>query len=150
MKISIDTDVDTFEAALTAVSAAFGRVPPGIKADGDAGDDDGYLPGSWTRTRLRKMVEWLGDSDAAAAVRYMAEHAPKVSMDEVYRYMSEHTGIKDFGGPEMGGRMSAVGFGRNHIGGGIGPLYETEPSARNYRMDKRIATALLEEWEDAE
>ncbi|MFI8413844.1 hypothetical protein ACIGB6_15420 [Paeniglutamicibacter gangotriensis] len=153
MKISIDTDADTFDAALNAVYAAYGQVPPklGVEDNADKGDDeDYYLPGSWTRPRLRKMVDWLGDSDAAAAVRFIAEHAPKVSMDEVYDYMSEHTGIEDFDGKAMGGRMSAVGFGRNHIGSGVGPLYETEVSARNYRMDKKIAAALLEEMGDAE
>lgn len=44
--------------------------------------------------------------------------------------------------------MSAAGFGHNHIGN-AGPLYETEPSAESYRMDKKMAAALLEEMDDA-
>lgn len=88
--------------------------------------------------------QWLGDMDATAGVRYIAEHAPGVSMDDVFEFMSEHTGIADFDGKAMGGRMSAVGFGRNSIGGGVGPLYETDTNSRKYRMDERLARALLE------
>lgn len=144
MKLSIDTDVDTFDSALKAVHAAFGQAFPATNS-ADGGDDDGYLPSHWTRPRLRKLVEWLGDSDAAAAVRYIAEHAPSVSLDDTYQHMSEHTGIDGFDGKHMGGRMSAVGFARNAIGGGVGPIYDTDYNSRKYRMDKKLAAALLEE-----
>ncbi|HEY3546483.1 MAG TPA: hypothetical protein VGK17_10365 [Propionicimonas sp.] len=153
MKISIDTDVDTFENAIAAVHAAYGRLigsdgaPVGEGTDEEPGDD--YLPGHWTPRRIRKLVEWLGESDAAVAVRYIAEHAPAVSMDEMFDFMAQHTGIQGFDGKAMGGRMSAVGFARNSIGAGVGPVYDTDYSARKYRMDKRLAAALLEEMDVA-
>lgn len=153
MRISIDTDVDTFENAVAAVCAAYGEPLPeeeGEDGVADTGDedpeDDGYLPGRWNRRRIRRLVEWLGDSDAAVAVRYIAEHAPAVSLDDVFSHMADHTGIAGFDGKAMGGRMSAVGFARNHIGG-VGPVYETDYSARKYRMDMRLAAAVLEEMD---
>lgn len=151
MRISIDTDVDTFENAVAAVYAAYGRPsssdgePTGDDTDEEPADD--YLPGHWTPRRIRKLVEWLGESDAAVAVRYIAEHAPAVGMDEMFNFMAKHTGIEGFDGKAMGGRMSAVGFARNSIGGGVGPVYDTDYSARKYRMDKRLAAALLEEMD---
>lgn len=149
MRISIDTDVDTFDNAISAVCAAYGEPLPQTTASGedDLEDGDEYLPGRWTPRRLRKLVEWLGDSDAAAAVRYIAEHAPAADMDDVFAHMAEHTGVTDFDGKLMGGRMSAVGFARNSIGGGVGPVYETDYTNRKYRMDKRLATAILEEMD---
>ena len=154
MKLSYDTQVDTFEDVLAAVYAAYGRsrTDDGLEEDDDpetgvTQSDNGYLPGNWTRRRLRKLVAWLANSDAAVAVRYIAEHAPAVSMDSVFTHMAEHTGLADFDGKAMGGRMSAVGFARNNIGGGVGPVYDTDYSNRQYRMDKRLAAAVLEEMD---
>lgn len=154
MKLSIDTDVDAYESVLAAVNAAYQKIPPPGGGSGHAeldreAEDDDYLPGHWTPRRLRKLAEWLRDSDAAVAVRYIAEHAPAVDLDEVFLYMADHTGIPDFDGRAMGGRMSAVGFARNSIGGGVGPVYETDYNTRKYRMDKRLAAALLAEMDAA-
>jgi hypothetical protein len=151
MKISIDTDVDTFDSTLKAVHAAYGQTLPATGSTGSVtgtGDeDDDYIPGHWTRPRLRKLVEWLGESDAAVAVRYIAGHAPAVSLDDTFQHMSEHTGIEGFDGRAMGGRMSAVGFARNAIGGDVGPIYDTDYNARKYRMDRKLAAALLDEMD---
>src|SRR3954452_7961099 len=127
MKISIDTEQDTFDSAIQAVHAAYGiPLNLGNVPSGEEDEDDDYLPGNWTPKRLRKLVEWLADSDAAVAVRYIAEHAPSVSLDEAFKFMAEHTGMEDFDGKAMGGRMSAVGFARNAIGGGVAPVYKTD------------------------
>lgn len=152
MKLSYDTQEDTFEDALAAVYAAYGRAREDDGPEEDPEDDEGtgadngYLPGNWTAHRLRKLVAWLGDSDAGVAVRYIAEHAPAVSMDSVFKHMAEHTGLADFDGKAMGGRMSAVGFARNSIGR-VGPVYDTDYGNRQYRMDKRLAAAVLEEMD---
>jgi hypothetical protein len=146
MKITIDTDVDSFDSALKTIEAAYGHIH--FKSGGaGASDEDGVLPGKWNRPRLKKLVEWLADSDAATAVRYIAEHAPAVDLDEVFEFMGEHTGVENFDGKAMGGRMSAVGFGLNHIGGGVGRIYDTDYNARKYRMDKGLAAAIIEEMD---
>jgi hypothetical protein len=145
MKISIDTDVDTFDSALKAVHAAYGQTLPATGSTGSAtgsGDEDDYIPGHWTRPRLLKLVEWLCESDAAVAVRYIAEHAPAVSLDDTF-----HTGIEGFDVRAMGGRMSAVGFARNAIGADVDPIYDTDYNARKYLMDRKLAAALLAEMD---
>lgn len=152
MRLSIDTGVDTFESAMAAVHAAYGRVWPDViegdqPSDDEPDNDNGYLPDRWSRRRLRKLVSWLGDSDAAEALRFIAERAPAAPMDEVFLHMADHTGLEEFNGKHMGGRMSAVGHARNHIGGGVGEVYDTDYANRVYRMDKRLAAALLEEME---
>ncbi|SFF11424.1 MULTISPECIES: hypothetical protein [Blastococcus] len=149
MKISFDTEHDSFDSVIHAVQAAYGV---SYSSNGDApaaggGEDDDYLPGKWTRPRLRKLVEWLADSDAAVAMRYIAEHAPAVDLDDVFEHMGAHTGIQDFDGKAMGGRMSAIGFARNAIGGGVTGPYDTDYNSRKYRMDKKVAEALLEEMD---
>ncbi len=154
MRVTIDTDVDTFEKAVAAVYAAYGVEMPDDESrsavlEGELssiGDDD-YLPARWNRRRLRVLVEWLGDSDAAVALRYIAEHAPAVPLEKVFAHMANHTGIVEFDGKAMGGRMSAIGFARNHIGAGVGPVYDTDYSARKYRIDERLAAAILEEMD---
>ncbi|MEU0265667.1 hypothetical protein [Nocardioides sp. NPDC006303] len=146
MKISIDTVGDSFESAIKAIHAAYG-VPYNADEDETPGTGDDYLPGKWTRPRLKKLVEWLDGSDAWTGLRYIAENAPAVDLNEVFAHMEEQTGVDGFDGKAMGGRMSAIGFGRNQIGGGVGPVYETDYNARKYRMDEKLAEALLEEMD---
>ncbi|MFQ6486201.1 hypothetical protein [Brachybacterium epidermidis] len=158
MKISIDTDLDSFSDAVRAVHAAYGVIYGDLDTAGDDdsanadiayedGDDGDYLPGRWTRKRIQKLAQWVHGGDADIALRFIAEHAPAVDLDEVFEHMEKQTGINGFTGKHMGGRMSAVGFARNHIGGGVGHIYDTDYGRRKYRMDERIARVLLEELE---
>jgi hypothetical protein len=145
-------DLDALATAASQAARPDGQtiadtVGAGDGTDGEDQQDDRELPGRWTPIRIRQLVEWLGASDAAVAVRYIAEHAPAVSLDDVFSHMARHTGLEGFDGRAMGGRMSAVGFARNHIGGEVGPVYETDYGTRKYRMDPRLAAALLEEMD---
>ncbi len=79
------------------------------------------------------------------AVRYIAEHAPAVGLDEVFEFMGGETGIKDFDGKAMGGRMSAVGFARNAIGGGVGPIHDMDYNSEEVPHGQEAAAVLLEE-----
>lgn len=158
MKISIDTDLDSFSDAVRAVYAAYGAVyddsetatdvdDTGVDIAGGDEDQGDYLPGRWTKKRIQRLAEWVHGGDADIALRFIAEHAPAVDLDEVFEHMEEQTGIDGFAGKHMGGRMSAVGFARNNIGGGVGHIYDTDYGRRKYRMDERIARVLLEELE---
>lgn len=158
MKLSIDTDSDSFDDAVRAVHAAYG-VPYGGEgsSDGDEDVDEGFVggggagedfyPGRWTRKRIRKLAQWVHGGNADDALRYIADNAPAVDLDEVFSHMAEVTGIDGFNGKHMGGRMSSVGFARNSIGGKVGPVYDTDYGHRKYRMDERLAEVLLEELE---
>src|SRR5581483_4686130 len=114
----------------------------------NGGDD--FFPGKWTRKRIRRLAQWVATVDAAEALRYMAERAPAVDIDEVFQHMAEYTGIEVFNGKHMGGRMSSVGFAQNAIGAGVGAVYDTDYKHRKYRMDNGIAKVLLEELKAAQ
>lgn len=152
MKITIDTVQDSFGDAVAAVHGAYGVPQPGASDDDIEegvfdGDDepnaDDFYPGKWTRKRIRKLAQWVAP-DAAEALRYMAERAPAVDIEEVFQHMADYTGIEGFNGKHMGGRMSSVGFAQSAIGG-VGAVYDTDYKHRKYRMDKGIAKVLLEE-----
>lgn len=149
VRISIDTDQDTFESAVQAVHAAYGVdfVPAPTAAPHEGGDAEGRLPGNWTPARIKQLAAWLDGSDAGAAVRFIAHNAPAVDLTDAFAHMAELKNDPNFGGQRMGGIMSAIGHGRNHIGHGVGPIYDTDYSARKYRMDPRIAATLLEAFD---
>lgn len=155
VKISIDTGEDSFEDAIKAVHAAYGvaHQPAGTGGAADIDDepngDEDFFPGNWTRKRIRKLARWVTGGDAAEGLRYIAEHAPAVDLDDVFAHMGEFTGIEDFTGKHMGGRMSSVGFAQNSIGAGVHDIYVTDNKHRKYRMDKGVAKVLLEELEAA-
>ena len=158
MKITLDTDADTYEGAIATVRAAFGvsesPAEDALLPDDDDLDEiefeeegDDYLPGNWTRRKLRKVADWVTE-DAAEALRFIAASAPAVGIDDVIEHMAKYTGIEDFGGRHMGGRMSSVGFAQNSIKGVTGNIYDTDYRHRKYRMPEGIAKVLLEELGD--
>jgi hypothetical protein len=159
MKITLDTDTDTYEGALATVRAAFGVTPPSAEGTTPEDDDlddiefeveeegDDYLPGNWTRRKLRKVAEWVAE-DAAEALRFIAANAPAVDIEKVIEHMAKYTEIDDFGGRHMGGRMSSVGFAQNAIKGVTATIYDTDYRHRKYRMHEGIAKVLLEELGD--
>lgn len=157
MKITLDTDTDTYESALATVHAAFGvaafAVEDAAPADEDleevdaADQADDYLPGNWTRGKLRKVSEWVAE-DAAEALRFIAVNAPAVDIDKVMEHMATYTEIEDFNGKHMGGRMSSVGFAQKAIKGVSATIYDTDYRHRKYRMHEGIAKVLLEELGD--
>jgi hypothetical protein len=146
MQISFDTEKDTFDSAVATLRAAFGISAPAPDSSEDTDADepaDDYYPGGWTRKRLAKFAGWLA-ADAAEAVRYIAAHAPAVSIDEVIEYMGKHLNIENFSGQAMGGRMSTVGFSWKAVPGAKAAPLETDYKYRVYRMDDGIAAVLRE------
>jgi hypothetical protein len=159
LKISIDTDVDTYESAIRAVLAAFG-VPFNQKSlPVDGGEElvfedveeeapaDDYLPGKWNHKRIRKLLSYVQD-DAAEALYFIAQHAPAVDIEDVFEHMAEYTGIEGFNGKHMGGRMSSVGFAQKRVPGITADIVDTDYRYRKYRMDKGIAKVILEEMSE--
>lgn len=151
MRISIDTDSDSYENALATVKSAFGVTDEAEweyeevdeENESPAATPDDFYPGNYTRKRLKKFAEFLAE-DAAEAVRYIASHAPTVSIDDTISYMGQHLGIAGFGGQHMGGRMASVGFAVNSLSGVKEAPYSTDYKNRLYRMDERTAKVLLE------
>jgi hypothetical protein len=158
MKISLDTEADGFDSAIRAVHAAYGvpYTPSAAPVDdedpeeidweteSEDEDSDDYLPGKWNRKRIRKLVNWVTE-DAAEALRYIAENAPAVSIDDVIAHMAKYMEEPKFNGQAMGGRMASVGFAQKRIKGTTGKVVDTDYRHRKYRMDSGIAKVLLEE-----
>lgn len=146
MKISVDTEQDSFTRAITAVHAAYGVTALGSETAASSPAGDGLLAGGWTRETLHRLAEWVGADESAIALRFIAEHAPAVGIDETIEHVKTKTTQPKFDGRAMGGKMSAIGKGRTRIGGGslTGP-HETDRTTRQYRMDEVVAAVLLEE-----
>ena len=160
MKISIDTEQDTFPSAVKAVHAAYGvpydatTIPVDVdssaeevEVDGEVVEEEDYFPGKWNRKRIRKLLSYITE-DAEEALAYIARHAPAVDIDQVFEHMGNHTEIPNFNGKHMGGRMSSVGFAMKRIPGITADIVDTDYRYRKYRMDKGIAKVLLEELND--
>jgi hypothetical protein len=147
VKISIDTEQDSYDSAAAALRAAYGIATPDIVTSGDVGQHEPVGPASddfWNhRERLTIFANGLAP-DAAEAVRYIAAHPPEVSVDEVIEYMGTHLGIEGFSGQQMGGRMASVGFSWKNVPGADEAPMETDYRYRRYYMDERIAAILRE------
>lgn len=144
MKISIDTEQDSFASAIQTVHAAYGLKAPVGDPTGPA---EGVLPGGWTRETLRRLAEWVGADESAIALRYIAMHAPSVGVDETIEHVRVQTNQPKFDGRAMGGKMSTIGKGRNRFGDGLTGPVDKDDATRNYRMDQEVATVLLEEMD---
>ena len=149
MRVSFDTEIDSYEAVAATVRAAYGRdaqpAPPAVPAPGNdpprVEPADAGVPGRWTRERLAEFARSLAP-DAAEAVRYIAAHAPAVPLDEVIRHMAVHTGIDGFTGQQMGGRMASVGFTCKRMR--MPPPLRVDSRSRQYRVDEDVAAVLRE------
>lgn len=152
MRLTIDTDEDTYGDVVATIRAAFGildepkvtskssgKAPPVTNGE----EEDDFFPGGWTTKRLNKFADYLAP-DAAEAVRYIAANAPAASMDDTIAHMGKVLGFPKFNGQSMGGRMASVGFAVNAISGVNAAPYDTDRKHRLYRMDERVAKVLLD------
>jgi hypothetical protein len=155
VRITIDTDSDTYEGALKTLNAAYGVANASTSdlegddevdgsSNGRAGDSVVIL-GGWNAKKLRKWARWLRD-DAAEVVRYLAAHAPEVSYDEVAAHLGAVKGLSEpVDGKVLGGAMSSGGHAANAIPGVKGQPIDRDHARRVYVIDPRVASVLAEE-----
>lgn len=147
MRITLDTVTDTYEEAAATVMAAYqvtDEAPACQEPADPASTDSRFLVGHYTEKRLRRFARNLAP-DAAEAVRWIAENGPAAPIDELIHYMGEWTGIPEFGGQHLGGRLASVGFAVNSIPGVNEAPYAFDRYARVYRMEGPVAAILLDE-----
>lgn len=154
MRITIDTDSDTYEGALKTIKAAYGLTgdsTPDLDDDEIDTSDNGHtgdsvvILGGWNAKKLRKWARWLRD-DAAEVVRYVAAHAPEVSYDEVAAHLGKVKGLSEpVDGKVLGGAMSSGGHAANAISGVKGQPIDRDHARRVYVIDTRVASVLAEE-----
>jgi len=154
VKITIDTDVDSYQNAVQTLNAAYAvgddeddqeREPGAPKPAGSAKNGSTVIVGGWNAKKLRKWASYLKD-DAAEVVRYVAAHAPEVSFDDV----AEHLGTaKGLGGPVdgkvLGGAMSSGGHAANVISGVKGQPIDRDHARRMYVINEQVAQVLADE-----
>lgn len=136
--ITFDTSKDAYETALAQLKSVYGIAGLDKQTDGETSRNQGF----WNFETLQSWTQRLTDT-AAEAVRYVAAHAPTVSMDEVIAHMGDYLGEENFTGQQMGGRMASLGFASKAVQAAESPM-QTDYWERVYRMDEDVASALRE------
>ncbi len=142
MKITIDTETDTFESSVEAVCGAYGQPKPWQWEDEDTKEvsdnpamvkngASNLLPGGWNEKKLRKWVSYL-TANAQAVSLFVAQSAPEVSFEAV-------------AGKLLGGTMSSGGHALKHIAGVKSQPFDRDWSRGLYVIDARVAKILVDE-----
>ncbi|MER5576097.1 hypothetical protein [Streptomyces massasporeus] len=152
MRLTIDTETDSYEQAIAAVQAAFGFRPdvPVHWLDAPAaehrpgpeglGADD--LGGGWTDQVLFQMIASLMPR-ARAVLRRIAELGGTASYDEIQQHFADHP-THPIPRAKIGGSLTSVKAvqRRVHPAGGD-PLLHRDERARHYRIDRVLAAGLI-------
>ncbi|MDO3687370.1 hypothetical protein [Micromonospora sp. C28ISP2-4] len=153
MRVTVDTDTDSFEQAVATVYAAYGKefewkggeatTAPTQKVPHGSGSS--ILPGGWTEKKLRKWASYLQE-DAQHVVRYVAAHGPEVSYDDVQDFLGKLRGLTGpVDGKVLGGAMSSGGHALKYIPGVNSQPIDRDHARRLYVIDTRFATVLADE-----
>jgi hypothetical protein len=152
MQLTIDTERDTLETAITAVYAAFGAPRPTYITQPDtdqinvAANGSSVLPGNWTDKRLRKWAQNITEN-AAEVVRYVAANAPEVSFDDTAEHLGRYLQMDGpVDGKVLGGAMSSGGHALKQVGQAVkAQPFDRDGGRRMYIIDPRIAEILADE-----
>lgn len=151
MRISIDTSVDDFDAALAAVYSAYGHV----HGDGTAGQDEEseaplkvgsstLLPGGWTEKKLKKWASHLTDNAQVVSL-FVAQNAPEVTFEAAAEILGKHLGLPGpADGKVLGGSMSSGGHATKKIAGVTSQPFDRNWSRGLYVIDERVAKVLID------
>ncbi|MFF3968045.1 hypothetical protein ACFYZI_41660 [Streptomyces griseorubiginosus] len=151
MRLSIDTEKDTYEQAISAVQAAYGLrpdvpaawpdAPPAEPRPGpqDLAADD--LADGWTDQLLFQLIAALMPG-ARAVLRRITELGGTASYDDVQQYFAHHP-THPIPISRIGGTLTSVRAVQRHLGPeGAGPLLQRDERARRYRIDDVLVPGL--------
>lgn len=151
MRLTIDTETDTYEQAIAAVQAAYGLRPcvPAVWPDApvaeprpgpqDLADDD--LADGWTDQLLFQLIAALMPG-ARAVLRRITELGGTASYDDVQQHFAHHP-THPIPVSRIGGTLTSVRAVQRHVGpDGAGPLLQRDERARRYRIDDVLVTGL--------
>ncbi|MFI9176075.1 hypothetical protein [Streptomyces lincolnensis] len=150
MRLTIDTETDTYEQALAAVQAAFGMRPvtpvdwpeapdprPGPQ---DLADDD--LADGWSERMLFQVVATLMPG-ARAVLRRITDLGGTASYEDVQQHFAHHP-TNPIPLSRIGGTLTSVKAVQRRVGpDGAGPLLQRDERARRYRIDDALVAGLL-------
>lgn len=152
MRLTIDTETDSYEQAIAAVQAAYGLRPdvpagwldapateprPGPE---DLSEDD--LGDGWTDRLLFQMIAALMPG-ARAVVRRIVELGGTASYDEVQQYFAVHP-TDPIPRTKLGGSLTSVKAVQRHVGpAGAAHLLQRDERARLYRIERAVVEGLV-------
>ncbi|MEV5880519.1 hypothetical protein AB0L75_41355 [Streptomyces sp. NPDC052101] len=151
MRLTIDTDTDTYDQAIAAVQAAYG-LRPVIPADWpDAPDpeprpDPQDLSGEdigagWSEQMLFRMIAALMPKARAVLCR-ITDLGGTASFDEIQEYFAHHP-TTPIPRPTFGGTLTSVRAMQRHVGpAGADRLLQRDERARLYRIDRALVDGL--------
>ncbi|MEV6183298.1 hypothetical protein [Streptomyces sp. NPDC052015] len=151
MRLTIDTEADSYEQAIAAVQAAYG-LRPGVPAGWpdapaldprpdpqDLGSDD--IGGGWTEQMLFQVIASLMPG-ARAVLRQITALGGTASYDEVQQYFARHP-TDPIPPAKIGGTLTSVQAVQRRIGpAGAARLLQRDERARIYRIDPALVEGL--------
>ncbi|MGW1752371.1 hypothetical protein ACWCRD_43610 [Streptomyces sp. NPDC002092] len=151
MRLTIDTETDTYEQALAAVQAAYGLRPavPVAWPDAPAADPrpgpqdlaDDDLAEGWTDQLLFRVVASLVPG-ARAVLRRITELGGAASYEEVQHHFAGHP-TNPIPPSKIGGTLTSVKAVQRRTGPeDAGPLLQRDERARHYRIDDALVAGL--------
>ncbi|MFJ5035510.1 hypothetical protein ACIQB5_47630 [Streptomyces sp. NPDC088560] len=151
MRLTMDTETDTYEQAIAAVQAAYGLRPAVPDAWRDAPDAkprpgpqdlaDDALTGGWTNQLLFRVIASLVPG-ARAALRRVTELGGTASYDDVQRYFADHPSTPILPST-IGGTLTSIKAVQRRVGpDSCGPLLQRDERARRYQIDDGLVAGL--------
>lgn len=151
MRLTIDTETDTYEQAIAAVQAAYGLRPdvPAAWPDAPASDPrpgpqdlaDDELADGWTDQLLFQLIAALMPG-ARAVLRRITELGGTASYDDVQQHFAHHP-THPIPTSRIGGSLTSVKAVQGRVGpDGVGPLLQRDERARRYRIDDVLVPGL--------
>ncbi|MEU3297148.1 hypothetical protein ABZ722_33020 [Streptomyces longwoodensis] len=149
MRLTIDTETDTYEQAIAAVQAAYGMQPVTPVDWPEAPDHRPYpeelaaddLTHGWSEQLLFQMIAALMPG-ARAVLRRITDLGGVASYDDVQQHFAEHPGtpIPRY---RIGGTLTSIKAVQRRVGPDRArPLLQRDERARLYRIDDVLVTGL--------
>ncbi|NUK32519.1 hypothetical protein HRW12_01755 [Streptomyces lunaelactis] len=151
MRLTIDTETDTYEQAIGAVQAAYGMRPvipadwpeaPAVDPRPDPQDlSSNDIGGGWSDQALFRMVASLMPG-ARAVLRRITALGGTASYDEVQQYFAGHP-TNPIPPTKIGGTLTSVQAVQRRMGpAGSDRLLQRDERARLYHIDRVLVEGL--------
>jgi hypothetical protein len=149
MRLTIDTETDTYEQALAAIQAAYGMRPP-TPADWPEAPDprpgpqdlaDVDLADGWSEQTLFQVIATLMPG-ARAVLRRITDLGGAASYEDVQQHFAHHP-TNPIPLSRIGGTLTSIKAVQRRVGpDGAGPLLQRDEQARRYRIDDALVAGL--------
>lgn len=150
MRLTIDTETDTYEQALAAVQAAYGLQPATPPDWPEAPDPrpgpqdlaDADLADGWSEQSLFQLITALMPG-AREVLRRITDLGGTASYDDVQQHFAHHP-THPIPLSRIGGTLTSVKAVQRRVGpDGAGPLLQRDERARRYRIDDALVPGLM-------